>query len=232
MKVPVYKDPALIRRIYDLRTEGAPFQVISTTINEEYGTNITPPTTKAIYNRYVAKQLLVNAESEKIEAGEIAPDFQKKMDERFDRIAKVTDELMDLMQQLKKDLPSEEYVKYIPTVLMVSREILNQLAFIKKDQSQILVNQKNMIYSPLQIMQVLNKEIVKLEEDGKVKFNPIRSEPNRITKLGLRAAHNRLGGESGRLFTENEKANIVFEEPKTGEEIEADNQEDEIEVVK
>jgi hypothetical protein len=128
-------------------------------------------------------------------AQEIIPDYQKKMEERFDRVVKVTDELMDTLEELKKKIPSELYVKYIPIILMVCREILNQLVFIKKEQSQVLINQKNLIYSPLQIMNVINKQI---EEKKLVVTIP----------------------RNGRVLTDEEKTSVV----RTEEEIEMENE--------
>jgi hypothetical protein len=90
---------------------------------------------------------------------------------------------------------------------MVCREILNQLNFIKKEQSQVLVNQKNLIYSPLQIMNQVNQQITQLEKEGKIKI--------------LEVAKN------GRVLSPEEKDHIVFSKIKTEEEIELENEPDE-----
>jgi len=192
------QNPELIKRIYELRKEGESFLHISKLVLEEFNIKVSSLTVNRIYDKYIARQLFIGAEADKKLAATIVPDYQAKMDARFDKIARVTDDLMDLLEKLKKEKSTEEYIKYIPTVLAVSREILSQLAFIKREQSQILVNQKNMIYSPLQIMQVLNKELVKLEKDGKVL---IRATPD-------------LMATRGRVRTEEEKREMAFVKKK------------------
>ena len=87
-------------------------------------------------------------------------DLQKKMKKRFNKLVKFTDSLLDTFDEMKKNMPPEVYAKCIPTVLMVCREILNQLKYVR-EQSQLLVNQKNLIYSPLQIMNHVNAELEK-----------------------------------------------------------------------
>jgi hypothetical protein len=200
-----YQNPDVVKRIYELKSEGESVHEISRTIKEEFGLPITDPTVKNIYNRYVSKQLLVNAENQKKASAPIVEDYQAKMDARFDKVAKVTDEMMELLQNLKGTMDPKEYAKYVPLVLAVSREILAQLTFIKREQSQISITQKNMIYSPLQIMQVLNKEIVKLEKDGKIQL--IKTS------------------KDGRILTEEERKDPVFSRPKCENEIELEEAE-------
>jgi hypothetical protein len=132
-------------------------------------------------------------------AQEIVPDFQKKMEARFDRVTQVTDDLMDTLVELKKNIPPMLYVKFVPTILMVCREILNQLNYIKKEQTQVLVNQKNLIYSPLQIMNIVNTELIKLEKEGKIEIKETAKD--------------------GRVLSNDEKEHIVFSKIKTEEEI-------------
>jgi hypothetical protein len=204
---PVYARPEVVKRIYDLRTGHERWRGIATKILEEFDLKITEPTVKNIYDRFVAKNMLVQGVKEGKLAQEIVPDFQKKMEERFDRVVKVTDELMDILEEFKKNMPPVLYVKFVPTILMVCREILNQLNFIKKEQSQVLVNQKNLIYSPLQIMNQVNQQITQLEKEGKIKI--------------LEVAKN------GRVLSPEEKDHIVFSKIKTEEEIELENEPDE-----
>lgn len=199
---PSYARPEIIKRIYDLRSQGEAFHSISGRIFEEFELKITDPTIKNIYERYVAKQMVVQGAKEGKLAQEIVPDFQKKMEERFDRVTKVTDDLMDTLVELKKNIPPMLYVKFIPTILMVCREILNQLTYIKREQTQVLINQKNVIYSPLQIMNIVNTELIKLEKEGKIEIKDTAKD--------------------GRYLNNDEKKHIVFSKIKTEEEIESE----------
>jgi hypothetical protein len=204
MRGDEFKRLEVVKRIYDLRTQGESFHEITPKIIEEFNIHITDPTVKKIYNQYISRSLLVNAEAEKKEVAPIIQDYQAKMDARFDKIAKVTDELMDSLTKLKNEFDKEGpegrllVIKLIPSILAVSREILAQLQFIKREQSNISITQKNMIYSPMQIMQVLNKEMTKMQKDGKI-----------IMKA-----------KNGRFLTEEEKKDPVFSRVKEEEEFE------------
>lgn len=206
---PAYADPKITKRIYDLKTKGEAFHNIAAIILDEFDLKMSDPTVKNIYERYVAKNMVVKAAKEGKLADEIVPDFQKKMEARFDRVTQVTDDLMDTLTELKKNIPPLLYIKFIPTILMVCREILNQLNYIKKEQTQVLINQKNIIYSPLQIMNIVNQEMIKLEKEGKIEIKD--------------TAH------SGRVLTNDEKKHIVFSKVKTEEEVEMEQRQKESE---
>jgi hypothetical protein len=207
---PNFARPEVIKRIYELRTKGEAYHSIALIILQEFDLKITDPTIKNIYERFVAKNMVVQGAKEGKLAQEIVPDFQKKMEERFERITKVTDDLMDTLDELKKKMPPELYVKFIPTILMVCREILNQLNYIKKEQTQVLINQKNVIYSPLQIMNIVNQEMIKLEQEGKIEIKTTAKK-------------------SGRVLSDDEKKHIVFSKIKTEEEIENEQRQKESE---
>jgi hypothetical protein len=206
---PEYARPEVIKRIYDLRTQGEAFHSIANKILEEFNLKITDPTIKNIYERYVAKNMVVQASKEGKLAQEIIPDFQRKMEARFERVTQVTDDLMDTLTEMKKNIPPILYIKFVPTILMVCREILNQLNFIKKEQTQVLINQKNVIYSPLQIMNIVNQEMIKLEKEGKIEI-----------KDTIVSGTKGYSPNAGRVLTDDEKEHIVFSKIKTEEEIE------------
>lgn len=220
---PNYSKPEITKRVYELRTKGESWHNISALILKEFNLKITDPTIKTIYERFVAKNLLIQGSKEEKLAQEIVPDYQKKMDERFNKISKATDELMDMLSELKKNIPPMLYVKFIPTILMVCREILNQLTFIKKEQTQVLVNQKNLIYSPLQIMNIVNQEMIKLEKEGKIEIKDVAT--------GIRESDFKLSaGENGRVLTDEEKEEIrknLFSQVKSDEEKELEKKKEE-----
>jgi len=196
-----FADPKVIKRVYELRTQGETYHNIAAIILEEFDLKISDPTIKNIYERYVAKNMVVQGAKEGKLAQEIVPDYQAKMEERFNRVTQVTDDLMDTLTELKKNIPPMLYIKFVPTILMVCREILNQLNYIKKEQTQVLINQKNVIYSPLQIMNIVNNELIKLEKEGKIEIKDTKSS-------------------NGRILADDEKKHIVFSQIKTEEEIE------------
>jgi hypothetical protein len=204
---PTYAKPEVIKKIYELRTKGERWRSIGKIIFEEMGLKITDPTIKNIYNRFVAKNYVVQGAKDGKFAQELISDYQRKMEARFTRITEITDDLMNTLMEIKKRMPPEVYVKYIPTTLLVCREILSQLEFIKKDQTQVLINQKNIIYSPLQIMNILNTELERLAEEGKIEIKDTAKD--------------------GRYLTDEEKKSVVFSTIKSDEEIEWEQKEKE-----
>ena len=64
---------------------------------------------------------------------------------------------MDAVETLKGQLTPEMYLKHAPTIIAILRESLNQLMFVRREQEQITVKQQNLIYSPLQIIQEMNR---------------------------------------------------------------------------
>lgn len=205
-----FNSPKVAKKIFELRNKGEVYSNIALKIHEEFGFKITAPTVKNVYERYVGNNLGKVAGTEKRFANEIASEYQKKMEARFDKVVEITDDLMDTLVSLKKNIPPELYVKYIPTILMVCREILNQLNFIKKEQIQVLINQKNVIYSPMQIMNIVNQEILKLEKEGKIEIKNI-------------AANGRILSDDEK---NDEKKRITFSKRKTEEEIEMEQAEE------
>jgi len=120
---PAYADPKVTKRVYDLKTKGESNHQIAAIILDEFGLKMSDPTVKNIYERFVAKNMVVQGAKEGKLATEIVPDYQAKMDARFERVTQVTDDLMDTLTELKKNIPPMLYIKFIPTILMVCREI-------------------------------------------------------------------------------------------------------------
>ena len=171
-----YKDPKLIKRIYKLRNEGMNWEDISREVEKEFGLTIFRETIKKMYDDYVTHAYVVTAsmKEDKRRAKELQINWNQKLEEKFSLIDKMTNRFMKFLNELFEDSLKEEnklkYVKLIPMGLAVCREILNQLLFIKKQQEQIIFNQKNVIYSPLQIMGVINKEMKKQNRNNELKI--------------------------------------------------------------
>lgn len=145
------RQPEVLAEIFKLRNEQMGFPNIAKTISEKFGVNITHPTAENLYYEYLAKQKI------KAEHGEEVDKWEGMLNAKFERIEKITSTLLDAVESIKKNLTPENYLKFAPTIIGILRESLNQLMFIRKEQEQITFNQKNLIYSPLQIMQQINK---------------------------------------------------------------------------
>ena len=174
------KDEDLLKQIYKLRThKGLTWENISMAVEEEFGVKLSKDTVKTYYENYVTRASVINntLRDDKRRAKELGIDWNKKMEEKFELIDSNTNKLMQVLTKiLDKALQDgtsqseKKYITLIPSALAVSRELLNQMSFIKKQQEEIMFNQKNVIYSPLQIMSIINKELEKQIKEGNIKI--------------------------------------------------------------
>ena len=186
-KKPGLRNPKILQKIFELRNQRMGFPNISKAISEEFGINITHPTTKNLYYEYAAKQKM------KAEADGVDDKWDNLLNQKFERIEKITNTLLDAVETIKDKLTPELYLEYAPTIIAILRESLNQLAFIRREQEQITIKQQNLIYSPLQIMQQINQ----LEETKKK--DKVFIIPN---KAGEKSS-------SGKKEVEKEKENVI-----------------------
>lgn len=171
-----YTDPKLLKRIYSLRNEGMNWEDLSQKIEKEYGLKIFRETIKSMYENYVTKAHVITAglKKDRKESKEVMIDWNQKLEEKFLNIDRMTNKFIKFLDGLFDETSKTDNkiiaLKVIPTALAVCREILAQLHFIKKQQEQIIVKQTNMIYSPLQIMNILNKQIEKGTKEGDIQI--------------------------------------------------------------
>jgi len=171
-----HTDPKLFKKIYELRNKGLDWEAISKEIENTFETKIHRQTIKTYYEDYVRRgQVITNSlRTDKRRAKELTIDWNKKLEEKFNKIDSMTNKFMEVLEDLFDESMGSEnkltYIKLIPTGLAVCREILNQLLFIKKQQEQIIVNQKNVVYSPLQIMNIMDKEMKKKVKENEIKI--------------------------------------------------------------
>jgi len=151
-KRPELRNPELLKRIYQLRNENSGFNNIAKIVSNEFNVDITHPTAKNLYYEYAATQNVKKQTGEKVDA-----DFEKLLSDKFMRIEKITSSLLDAVETIKKDLTPELYLKHAPTIIAILRESLNQLSFIRNEQKEIIVKQENLIYSPIQVLQEINR---------------------------------------------------------------------------
>jgi hypothetical protein len=162
-KKPGLRDENVLKRIYELRNQGQGFNNISKIISQEFEMDVTHPTCKNLYYEYAATQKI------KSETGEQTDEeWDKHLKEKFERIERITNSLLDAVENIKSRLTPEMYLKHAPTIISILRESLNQLMFIRREQEQITVKQQNLIYSPLQILSQINQIEEKKKKDKQV----------------------------------------------------------------
>ena len=159
-----FKNPKLIKFIYELKTEGMSDSKIAKKVEENFGIKIFRTTIGKIYKDYMAHNDMV-ADSLGSTAKSVI-DWNKKSEEKFERIERATTKLLDAIEEVSINMPPETYIKLTPTILAVCREILSQLQYLKKEQDKMALEQKDAIMSPLQIMKVIDKELKKKEKNG------------------------------------------------------------------
>ena len=153
------RTPEILKRIFDLRNDRAGFNNIAKIISDEFNVNLTHPTAKNLYYEYAANQKTKKESGEKVD-----DEWDAKLKEKFDRIERITNSLLDAVETIKDKMTPELYLKHAPTIIAILRESLNQLAFIRREQQEITIKQQNVIYSPLQLMQQINQVIASKEK--------------------------------------------------------------------
>ena len=167
------RNPEILKRIFELRNQRSGFNNIAKTISDEFKVNLTHPTAKNLYYEYAASQKIKKETGEKVD-----DEWDGLMKQKFKRIERITNSLLDAVETIKDKMTVELYLKHAPTIIAILRESLNQLAFIRREQEQITIKQQNVIYSPLQIMQQINQidKKKKVKEFVVVPNAPIKKE--------------------------------------------------------
>ena len=106
------RNPELLKRIYELRNEGSGFNNITKVISTEFNIEITHPTAKNLYYEYAAKQNIKKQTGE-----EVDKDFEKILNDKFERIERITSSLLDAVETIKDGMDAEMYLKHAPTII-------------------------------------------------------------------------------------------------------------------
>lgn len=170
------KNKELLRRIYKLRSEGT-WEHVKQKVYEEFGYNIPVGTLRNLHDKYVAHSQMISEarkEQEK-EASEVNIDWNKRLMEKFNNIdetlTKQLEDINQMVSEAKEAGDSKTYMKLIDQQVTLSKEILNQLHFIRKLQENIYEKKKDAVMTSLQVQDMVNKQLNDLEEQGIIKIN-------------------------------------------------------------
>ena len=164
---PELRKPELRKKIVQQRNNGASWNDISKLLNEEFDTNVSLPTLKKIFDEEVAKTTLKSPKSRDMFKADYV-----RVKERYDRMCTTMDKLMNVIDKLFDkygDETPEIFLKFAPMINQSVQTIIRQLEFVTRSQEKIVNQQKNLIYSPIQINQTVDKLIKQYEIDGKIK---------------------------------------------------------------
>jgi len=172
--MPFKKRPELHRKevlkeVFKLRSDGCGYPAIRDSLQQKFNISVSVPTVKSLYLSYLARIKAAKALQKQTETTlEPEADINKMIMTRFEKLTAITNKIVEMIENItsRKDLPEGMLLKYLPSILALSRETLSQLAFLRSQQEKIQLNQQNLIYSPLQIMTQVNQILATKEKDG------------------------------------------------------------------
>lgn len=170
------KNKELLRRIYKLRSEGT-WEHVKQKVYEEFGYDIPIGTLRNLHDKHVAKSQMISEakEEQEKEASEVNIDWNKRLMEKFNNIdetlTKQLEDINQMVSEAKEAGDSKTYMKLIDQQVTLSKEILNQLHFIRKLQENIYEKKKDAVMTSLQVQDMVNKQLNDLEEQGIIKIN-------------------------------------------------------------
>jgi hypothetical protein len=169
-----YQNPELRKEIVSLRNKGYSYEVVTAEINKKYNVKMHQTTAMKIYNKELATAITLNKGTNK--------DFEahrKAMAQRYGRIVKIADFLLESIEEVKNEFESSDmesvekylaFIKMTPHITRALDQVLAQLEFLRKEDERIKIEQKNLIYSPVQINQYLQESLSDLSKQGYIKI--------------------------------------------------------------
>ena len=167
-------DSDIVARIHELRNDDYSNPDVANIIEQEFGTKIEPEDIDKVLNRGIARGI-VNDQK----AAKIFERYEKLIGQRYGKAVKMIDWLIEAVEKIKDEFDSSDkdqatkylsFIKLAPTITSLSKEILAQIDFIKKQQEQIKIEQKNIIYSPMQINYILQNQLKDLAKQGYIRI--------------------------------------------------------------
>jgi len=185
----IYKDTNLRTKLIELRTAGRTWEQCSEILTADFNTPISASQLKVIYPEELAKSITFDKGSNKI--------FEKHRDEltkRYERVVKITDWLLEAIEKVRDEFESSDmddiqkylaFIKMTPQINMTVKSVLEQLDFIRQENDRIKIEQKNYIYSPVQINQHIYSTLKMLNKQGFIRILkklPYEDDDNRDEK--------------------------------------------------
>jgi len=158
------QNPKLRKEIVDLRREGNSWGKIAKDIFKKFAVKTTGVTCRTIFEKEIANAITKQPKAR----DQFTADYQQ-IHTRYEKAVKMVDKLAGTIDELYEkygENTPEAFLRYAPIILSTSREILNQLEFIRREQERIKVQQKNLIWSPIQINIHVQKILQKFEKEG------------------------------------------------------------------
>jgi hypothetical protein len=178
MDITDKKDMEIEKKVYFLRKKGTRWEEISSKVSNYFDKKISLEECKNFYNKHIARAGVISrtlADDRKA-AIKVKMDWDSRMEEKLIEIDKWVSKLINQMGKVFDEMVEEGniggQVKLVPTLLAICREILAQISIIKEQQKKIVVNQKNVVLNEMQVLQLVNKEFKRKEEETGYAIHP------------------------------------------------------------
>ena len=134
----------------------------------EFGTKCSMPTAKSIFEREIAVEITTKPKSKDQFNSAYAQMFDRW--ERAQKLLGTLEKAFNASYEKYGSDPDIWILKFGPTLLALTREMVSQLEFLRKEQERITVKQQNFVWSPIQINMQIHKNIKEYEKAGYLKI--------------------------------------------------------------
>lgn len=159
--------------LYAMKKSGLNYIQMSDRMSKDYDVEIKPEDISAMFKKEEAKAFIYGSKSRKDNANYEL----EQLSNRYKKASDMVDWLVDSIEKIKvglSELPPEEYaikfIKLTPAILSISKEIINQLEYVKKEQEQMAIEQKSMMLSPIEVNIQMTKKLKEWSDKGYIKI--------------------------------------------------------------
>jgi len=168
----IMKEPKTIARIFELYDEHKNFAKVTEIINKEFGLNTQRYVIANHYNKNKKREFIVDPSNTEFFENSFT-ETKKRWKDAWDMMSWLVKQVRDFQKMLDTQEKNQRVllaIKSIPHLTALSKSIMEQLEFLRKETENIKINQKQFIYSPIQLNLEMKKykNIFVKEELGKV----------------------------------------------------------------
>ena len=165
---PELKKAEVRKEIVQLRNNGSAWKDIADKLQEKFDVSTSLPTIKKIFDEEVAKVTIKSPQMRDMFKADYV-----QMHQRYQTVCETMDKMLQIIDKLYdkySDNTPEIFLKFAPMINSSVQTVMRQLEFVTRSQEKIIHQQKNLIYSPIQINQKVDKLIRQYESEGKIKI--------------------------------------------------------------
>ena len=156
-----------------------PWTTIRDELNKEFDTKISSPSVKRIFNQEIARTITVERK-----AGKNFNKYENELEILFSRTINILKRLLDNIDNIDKTFKASEmsdlqkqmsFMKMTPAIKQTMDAIFQAIKVQQEQMDKIKIEQKNMVYSDVEIKDKMKEHMVRLIKEGKIKV--IRDDP-------------------------------------------------------